>query len=247
MAEFCIDERQLIIPNWSKEHVVPSYPRPEPFIPVQRLVSYDHGTSDLSVFLFCFYDKANGTLVVESSISIDMFNNKLSTNELSEIYRKHRTELWQDMPVYKEICDAINPQVIIDFNRSHGHRFSPPSKTNREAMVNLVINLVHQGRIKVIDNPENKLLITTLESGVWNGTSANRDFSRQPGIGHCDAIAALMYACRGINMHHNPNNWHAPIEHDQLDFRGPQKNEHSALSSIISVNRNFRRSNGNHR
>lgn len=247
MAEFCIDERQLIIPNWSQEHAVPAYPRPEPFIPVQRIVSYDHGTSDLSVFLFCFYDKPNGTLVVESSLVVDMFNNKLSTQELSALYKKHRQELWGDLPVYKEICDAMNPQVIIDFNRTFGHRFTPPSKSNREAMVNLVINMIQQGRIKVIDNEANRLLLLTLQTGVWNGTGMNRDFSRQPGIGHCDALAALMYACRGVNMHHNPDNWHSPINESQLDLRGPEKDEHHVLGAAIGLNRNFRRSHGNFR
>lgn len=236
-AEFVRDERQLIIPNWGDEYIVDAYPRPDNFEQYQRIVSYDHGTSDLSVFLFGWYDFPEAKLVIEHSLVIDNYNEKKSTSEISQLYKTERDALWPNLSVMKEICDAINPQVIIDFNRQFGHRFVPPSKSNREAMVNQVVNMVQAGRIVVVNNNANRLLLKTLESGVWNSTSTTRDFSRQPGIGHCDAIAALMYMVRGISLHHNPTNYRPALDFNQLDFRPPAQTADRVLAKAFGLNR----------
>jgi hypothetical protein len=105
-----------------------------------------------------------------------------------------------------EICDAINPQVIIDFNRDFGNRFVPPRKTNLEAMVNQLINLVQTKQIK-IDKERCPILLQSLEQGTWKESAiGRRDFARLPGIGHCDAIAALIYMARAVNRKFDPQN-----------------------------------------
>jgi Terminase large subunit, T4likevirus-type, N-terminal len=222
LAEFAVDTRTLIIPNWdsslSENDLI--FKRPANFVHCDRIVSYDHGTSDLSVFLFGYWDYDNATLMIEKELVTGNGAEKLSTRELSEIYKETRDELWGSLPVYKEICDAINPQVIIDFNKDFGVRFVPPRKTNLEAMVNQTINIIQTGQIK-IDKDNCPLLIQTLEQGTWKTSASGRmEFARLQGIGHCDAIAALVYMVRSINKSRNPM-IAVPVEYDPVtQFRG---------------------------
>jgi hypothetical protein len=52
--------------------------------------------------------------------------------------------------------------------------------------------MFRQGKIEV--DPKCKLLIATLKSGQFN--KQRNDFARTEALGHCDAIATLMYAAR---------------------------------------------------
>lgn len=207
LAEFAVDSRSLIISNWDTEEMTGTVDRPVRFEIYDRYVAYDHGTTDLSVFLFGYWHWEHGTLVVEKELVVGLKGEKLTTRELDKVYRICRQDLWQEMEVRREVCDAINPQLIIDFNRDFGNRFVAPLKTNLEAMVNQLTNLVGNKQI-LINKDQCPLLIQTLEQATWKtSASGKREFARLPGIGHCDALASLIYLARTVDRHHNPHDY----------------------------------------
>jgi hypothetical protein len=243
LAEFAIDTRTLIIPNWTSELAVSGLydQRPQRFEVYDRYVSYDHGTSDLSVFLFGYWHYEDATLIIERELALGHGAEKFTTRQLSEMYKEARSEVWNLLPIRQEICDAINPQVIIDFNRDFGNRFVPPRKTNLEAMVNQLANLVQTKQIR-IDKDHCPLLIQTLENGTWKeNVSGKKEFNRLPGIGHCDALAALIYMARAVNRHHNPHSA-VPLEYDpNTQFvvnQKPLQTDSDILSRALNIKPN---------
>jgi len=232
LAEFAIDTRALIIPNWNTEAMTGTVDRPLRFNIYDRYVSYDHGTTDLSVFLFGYWHWELATLVIEDELVIGGGAVKLSTGEIAQMYNDHRNNLWPHLNVRREICDAINQQVIIDFNRDFGTHFVPPIKTNLEAMTNQLINLVGNNQI-LINADRCPMLVQTLEMATWK-TQANgkREFARLPGIGHCDALAALIYMARTVNRHNNPHA-NAPAEVTDINTYVVKKYEQQGTEAVL--------------
>ena len=89
-------------------------------------------------------------------------------------------------------------QLAVDL-ASLGLSVALPQKSDWEASINGLANRFTQNKIVIA--PHCKLTITTCQSGMFNKN--HTDFERTISTGHCDAIAALMYAVRGLNRH-NP-------------------------------------------
>jgi hypothetical protein len=71
-------------------------------------------------------------------------------------------------------------------------------------MTNQLINLIQNKQVK-IEKKACPILIQSLEQGTWKESAVGRrEFARLPGIGHCDAIAALIYMARAINRKFDP-------------------------------------------
>lgn len=246
LAEFAIDTRSLIIPNWNTTTMTGTIDYPLRFDVYDRYVSYDHGTSDLSVFLFGYWHWEEATLVIEKELVIGLKGEKPTTKEINQLYLNARTELWGDKPLRKEICDSINPQVIIDFNRDFGRSFIPPIKTNVEAMVNQLQNLIGSNQV-LINKEQCPILVQTLEQATWKtSASGKREFARLPGIGHCDALAALIYLARSVDRVNSPHA-SAPreaIPDNMFVIRKPDdQRAETVLSAALGIKqRNNRRS-----
>jgi hypothetical protein len=90
-------------------------------------------------------------------------------------------------------------QVLIDLFEL-GAEFATPPKSDWLATVQSMSNLFEMDQIWI--HPRCKFLIQTCRAGVFNKNRT--DFERLPEIGHCDAIAALMYANR-VQSRENPN------------------------------------------
>ena len=86
-------------------------------------------------------------------------------------------------------------QLAVDLGRTFKMSVALPQKSDWEASINGLANRFTQNKIKIA--PHCKLTITTCQSGMFNKN--HTDFERTISTGHCDAIAALMYAVRGLN------------------------------------------------
>jgi hypothetical protein len=173
---------------------------------LQRYIAFDHGTKDLNVILFAFYDYANARTVIEKELVLKGGPN---TDTIAKEIAKAKKDLWGELPVFRSICDSISRQIIIDLNchdeiKGAGIVFINPSKVDLEAMVNQLIVAISQGKY-VIDQ-SCAMLIETLKTGTWktSDSTGKRQFARLGEIGHCDALACLVYLQRGLIRSINP-------------------------------------------
>ena len=96
--------------------------------------------------------------------------------------------------VKKRYADAPG-QLHVDL-REAGFEVVMPPKHDWQASINNLQVMFRLNKIKI--NSICKLLITTCESGQFN--RQRNDFGRESAeLGHCDAIAALMYAARAFD------------------------------------------------
>lgn len=180
----------------------------EGFEHLDRYISFDHGTKDLNVILFAFHDYANARTVIQRELVIKG-SASTTTDVIAKEIARVKKELWGHLPVFRSICDAISKQLIVDLNaheaiKKAGIVFLNPQKTDLEAMVNqLIISMSHQ-RFVIDDGCD--LLLETLRTGTWktSDSTGKREFARLGAIGHCDALACLVYLQRALNKSNNP-------------------------------------------
>ena len=120
---------------------------------------------------------------------------------------------------YAKVAD-VPGQVLVDL-RELGHDFSVPPKDDWRAGCNNMALFFTQSRIQV--HPRCEFLRLSLRSGVFN--EQKTDFSRSAALGHCDALAALMYGRRTLDRNnpypsHRPSADHAftyPVQQEMLE------------------------------
>ena len=227
--EFVVEEHLAIIPEWQEQIIAAkSDPAKSPIVSdppilpqhygyLDKYTSLDVGTVHWTVALFGVYDFDNATLHIEDEWF--MRGSMMTTEKIANGIKEKEKALWNGQKPRKRICDSNNKQLLQDMRHLHQLSIQAVQKTRSgssgalEAMVNRLRQFVRQGRLTV--HPRCKLLITTLESGIWNDTRREfkvlGDVSDQTGedgavsgIGHSDAIASLMYMIRHIDEHHNP-------------------------------------------
>jgi len=87
-------------------------------------------------------------------------------------------------------------QVLIDMRVEHKWEASLPPKTDFEGALKKLRAGFQRGRVMV--HPRCALLVQTLKWGKLN--KQGTDFGRTKALGHCDAVAALMYGYRVIDL-----------------------------------------------
>ena len=228
----------LIVPEEIQQNIIyRKYERPEEFDFLHRYIVLDHGTTDLTAVLFCYYDYKNALAVVEKELLVPK---RLTTDGIAAALLATKEELWGKLPVFRAVADSISHQLIIDINSklaSHNIVFVHPSKTDLEAMVNQTIIALNNNSVVISD--ECFRLIDTIKSGTWktNANSGKREFARLNEIGHCDFLAALIYFVRMLIKNINPYS-SIPINME-TQFRNPfaeteYSNQHSALIKALS-------------
>jgi hypothetical protein len=85
-------------------------------------------------------------------------------------------------------------QLLLDFS-AQGLPASLPQKDEFSAGLLLLNNHLHNNQLTI--HPRCTLLINTLESGLL--TSKRTDYERTDTFGHADAVAAAIYALRGVD------------------------------------------------
>jgi hypothetical protein len=128
---------------------------------------------------------------------------------LASAIKVKERNLWGSQQPTLRVSDISDIQA--DLNLQHNLPFVSVSKTQLHAMVNRLNLLVDAGRVVV--HPRCKLLIQTLKNGVWDKN--REEFAHSEiGLGHMDALAALIYMVMSFESWFNQN----PIPRDAPTF-----------------------------
>lgn len=141
------------------------------------------GVRDKSVLLLCAYDYNTGKLHVVKEAA---FDSKTPTTEIV----KGGFEMEGGRTVNRAV-DAPG-QLFIDLSSVYGYSCYPPEKLHFDQ--NIIRLQTAFWKDEIIVDPSCKLLIATLNSGQLN--KQRTDFNRTESLGHCDAMAALVYGLR---------------------------------------------------
>lgn len=189
---------KTIIPGWQDKYVqIVKHDQYYPFW--LKATSLDVGTKhDLTVSLHGYYHYLNAQLVIEDEFVLP--GPEFTTPKLVSAIKVKEHNLWgSQQPAFRvsDISDIQN-----DLNVSHNLPFVSVAKTELHAMVNRLNVMVDSGRIIV--NPRCKLLIQTLKNGIWDKN--REEFAHSEiGLGHMDAIAALIYLHLAFEPYYNQN------------------------------------------
>lgn len=196
LCERIVDTTRAIIPEFIDSFHCKTTVRPDYFRFLHTYASLDSGVRDMTVILLGYYDFPRATLVIEDEIVLS--GPDVTTRNIREKTVNKEQSLGY-LDVYRRIADNNNLILIQDL-AGEGLSFTPTNKDSLEAMVNKVRQWFKDKRVEI--NPRCQILLGTLKSGLWN---KNRDnFTRSSVYGHCDALAALMYLIRNIDVYTNP-------------------------------------------
>jgi hypothetical protein len=166
------------------------------------------------------------------------------TDKLADLIRNKEASLWKNSmgdvkPPILRVADNNNPILLNDLTQQHGLAFFPTHKDNSEAQLANMRRLLQNQQI-IID-PRCRILISHLETGVWN--KARTSYLRSSDKGHFDAIDALKYLCRNINFTRNPFPDHyrySPSDAMLVEKQQQAKNPlERTLTNMFKVRRRF--------
>lgn len=221
LNEIIIDEDYAIIPE--AKNLKTTITQAEHKKHYHKYVAMDIGIRDLTVVLFGYYDFKRATLCIEHEYSIN--GPRMTTPIVAENVKQIEKELWGNEAPYKRISDNNNLLLLQDLGYLHDCHFIPTSKDSLEAMVNEMRIWVKNGRLEV--DPSCVLLIESLKYGFWNDNRS--DFGRSATLGHFDAVAALMYLIRNVDVTTNPIPLKITFD-DHVDFDDNTSNQ--SLASL---------------
>lgn len=209
LCQIIRDENRTVMPEFDDElqaRIVREYNKPPFYTPY---VGLDLGFKDLTVALFGYYDFKTDKIVIEDEIIKE--GKDLKLDKFSEEILKKEETLWMNILTNEQIVPNVRVSdidliVIQEINRASMGRlnFQPVKKAP-----GYKLPLINQVRImlqseKIIIHPRCQTLITHLKNGRWKDASAKDDFARSPGLGHYDAIDALLYLVKSIDYAKNP-------------------------------------------
>ena len=196
LGEFIADEERSVIPEWNQaleRHITERASRLELPDYCDRYVSIDIGWRDGMGVLFGYWDYRNARLVIQDEILVF----KKTAQEVAEIVKTKKLELWGNAKPYLEIADN-NLQTIADMN-AHGLLLIPTKKDDKELQVNTLREWIRS--YKVYIHPRCRRLLTQLGSTVWNKQRTSYERNSE---GHGDLLDALVYLVRNVRRDRNP-------------------------------------------
>lgn len=202
-CKLIFNSKDAVIPEFTEEiqqDTIVRWIRPAFF---DKYVGMDIGFEDLTVVLFAYWDFDNAVLVIEKEFVIN--GPEMTTRNLAANILKIEANLWTNTvtgefePPLLRVSDN-NLILINDLQREYNLTFLPTDKHNKDAYINQLRNMI-QNRQIIID-PGCKTLINHLKMATWD--KSHKDFKRSADNGHFDAVMALVYLSRNIDMQRNP-------------------------------------------
>ncbi len=200
-AEFVVDSTLHIVPEWDSVKYIQELEKDDYFQFYQLVEGLDIGYRDFTAFILGYYDFLKGQVVIEYEFAVreNDFTTKLLAEGIKECEREY---VEQNKTRIRRISDNNNLNLIADLSRLHQLPFNPVSKNTgsgtdrkgKEWMVSQTRKWINDGR--VIIHPRCKMLIASLEFGVWKAGHA--EFARSEKLGHYDFLDALIYMCAGL-------------------------------------------------
>lgn len=197
-----IETERALIPEFNAELHEKATARPAYFKFLHTYEGLDTGVRHKTVELLGYYDFPRSVVVVEDEIVLS--GSEVTTRNIKLRTREKEQELGYT-ELYRRVADNNNLILIQDLGSDDsesgpGLYFMPTSKDSLEAMVNKVRLWFKDNRVEI--HPRCKILLGTLTAGLWN--KKRDDFAVSTVFGHCDALAALMYLIRNIDVSTNP-------------------------------------------
>lgn len=185
LNEIVREDSMMIVPDFNKDihviHIViPSRAK------YQTVIDFG-GVRDKTVALLQFYDFKRAKLCIKAERTFDA--NTPTASIVDGVYDMER--LIPEGSSHRRWADCPG-QTQVDLSDAHAFAVSVPLKDDWQAGVNAMQLRFTWNEIEV--DPSCKLLIASLESGQYN--KQRTDFGRTKALGHCDALAALMYGNR---------------------------------------------------
>lgn len=209
LCRFVVDKNLALVPEW-QDTFIAEWPRSDFFRFYHLYNGMDLGVSDFTVCLFGYYDFKEARLVIEDEVVIN--GPQMTTPLLADLIKAKRVALWPKVnvdgtltsrEVYRAVSDNDNPLLLNDLATIHSVHFQPVVKDSLNAMVNAMRVLVGTGRLIIM--PRCRQLIGCMRNGVWENDKRKKWFNSGPDkFGHFDALAALMYLIRNLDMQTNP-------------------------------------------
>lgn len=209
LCDIIRDENRTVIPEFDDElceKIVREYNKPPFYTPY---VAMDLGFKDLTVVVFGYYDFKNDKLIIEDEIVKE--GKDLKLDKFSEEILQKEEMLWLNILTNETIKPEVRVSdvdyiVIQEINRASMNRLNFQAVKKAPGYK---LPLINQMRVmlqaeKIIINPRCVTVIQHLKNGRWKDATAKDDFARSPGLGHYDAIDALLYLIKSVNYTKNP-------------------------------------------
>lgn len=180
MCEIVRDTNLVVVPAFDRMLHVKQFEIPEHCFPS---VTIDWGgVRDLTVGLLHTYDYMNDMdLIWAEKVFPANTATDIAVTSLRQFEGKYKVTRYADVP----------GQLQVDLN-AMGYEILAPVKQDWQAGINFMNGRFAQNKVAI--HPSCKFLIESLQSGIFN--KQKTDFERTVALGHCDALAALMYALR---------------------------------------------------
>lgn len=201
-CEIITDESRAVLPEWSAHApaVVPRvghdgkplwWPEAEHR---HWFVAADLGYIDLTVVLLGWWDFLGHRLVVEDERVLVRPTSGDVQRAAAEMEASHGAR------PKTRVADAP-PIVVADMARLQPHEAEPArwkvtKKDDREGAINALRLMV--ARHELVIHPRCTTTIAHCEFAIWNKMRSDFDRSDKEGLGHFDALAALVYLARSV-------------------------------------------------
>lgn len=216
------DPNIVVVPTFDrKRHVVD---RPDPLECNWQVQMDMGGVVDKTVAQLMTYDYFNDIDWIRSE---KVFEANTPTSEIVESLKE-----WERKYQIKSRVADCAGQTQIDLSHDHGYSVVSPQKSDWQASVNQMV--ARFARDKVLLHPDCRFSIQSLESGRLSKT--RKDFERTAVLGHCDALAALMYGVRCLDRTLPPM---AQVGSPRSDFFARPKDPEETAFAEALVPRSF--------
>jgi hypothetical protein len=204
---------KVVIPHFDPKKHVAQFRLPNPCN--LQLTGDWGGVRDLTVGLVHTYDFMTNRLLIWDEIKFDQ-------NTPSRIICKEMRKKWDDLDFHSVHFD-VQGQTSIDMHQYDFWDCAIPPKSDWLATVQTMSSLFTCDQILI--HPRCSFLIKSIKGGVFNKHRTDFErFSEPGGIGHCDALAALMYANRVQNRENPYPNPHWS-NNEQIFVMNPKIND----------------------
>lgn len=219
LNEIVRDASIVVVPDFSTDrHVKPIH------WPAQALVQTTidwGGVRDFTVAILHWYDYVRNKLVIFDE---RWFPHNTPTSVITDAVIAMERQLPEGLKHERRIAD-VPGQLFVDLTTA-GFAITAPPKDDWQAAVNNMA--VHFSRDEIEIDPRCKLLIQTCNSGTFNKNRT--DFERTLALGHCDALACLMYAVRTQDR---SSPFPARVDPDQIYRRPGKKPDETILAESL--------------
>lgn len=232
LCEIIKDSTTSVIPEFDSElekEIVKEWPQP-PFFDAYE--GMDTGGKDLTVVLYGYYDFRANKIIIEDETVINFQEKDITIEALVKEINKKEKELWKNpisleykAPFYRvSDINYILTQEIYNYSNKlfpKGEQilFQNARKDDNEAAIN-TLRIMLSGK-KIIIHPRCKTLIRHLKNVKWDNKKTK--FARSADDGHYDAVDALKYFIRSVNLGKNPYPSHYQMNMQSLFIRDPEK------------------------